>query len=1316
MASKLSRRIGGLAAAIVLGIAGMGVLATPALAAASFQIGNTSPSSTIQLVTGYTEEVTSTVEIRNNGDVDGTPQCEWTSPSNAEFTTKCPTSIPAGGIGSATVTVPTGWATGYYSLNLSVGDTTRSVLSVTVGEAKALTGVTISSNMTGTNVDSPTESPIGSTLYARPVDAYPTDIVTYQWYCGTNAITGQTETVYQPVSTDVSCDPGISVQATMPGADPRMSKAVKIMVGDVLNFQNSDSQTIYSQPWNLVPGYTAADRVKTVKLANTGTIDIDISKISCEVQEGAYNPMNIDLTQSRTTGTLPPNSSIDLTLTADPDLPAATSIGGSVVCTTDNLGRASLYTSLTVNPPVLSGVTIRSNGTDNPAQAPVAQQLSAVPSDDAYPPDAVTYQWFCGSDPISDQTSSTYTPVMKDQSCTPGIIVKAAVGTITAQSQPVKIVVGDQISLSRSLMNFPLIAGYDAAAQAQTSSLTNNGTATILLSDLTCGFVQTTPTSMKGAIDLPKDVTSIAPYESITLTVTPEEGLAVGVSKSGQVSCTTKNFGSASIATSATVKDASSLSGVTITAGSSNESVTESSVGTALWVTLPPDAFPLNATTYQWYCGSDKITQSNSSVYRTSVTDVACKPGISVDVTVATGTPAEITKKSTNTVKVVYGDQLSASPDSLIWALVAGYDATKEAKVVELTNAGITDILPPLSCEFQTDSTYTMKGSVNVDSFTAIAPTSTVKVTVTPEGDIAAGTSQFGRVVCSTEGGGSVTIYTPLAVSDAPSLGTVSLYDPSPMRMLNPDTGTYNISLAQVGDSVQAGLAASQVVSNGDVPLSWKWFCDTTELGTGSVASDQLSSIWTVQPDNVGCDLSAQAFMTVDGQEYSSTPSRTLEVASLSLTYGGSNYPNYPYPPSWQNLDTKYNVSDLNLGSLIFTNWGTTAVNDLSCILPDNTDFTVVTQPASIAPKNSTVMQLKPVAGLPAQNTSQNVICTDEANGLRIFAAASIEIVDTLSIEDISLSEITPQVGQTVDAKATVLPATATSTYEWFCQMPDGTTPAAKSNTGATSYIVTADDIGCNLGVKVTATDNGATVSRSITGAAVPAVSVAGADSWSDIPVGYTAADLKSSDTVTIKNNGKEPLTIVSYQCPTDVGLKCVTPPSSTLAPGDSATVTISPELGLAQGTYDGTFSVTYMENGRPVTLNEGVGITVGSAPAIDWVEPTNGTPTPLPPDTGNNGGSGGSGGTGGSGDNGTGGTGGTGGNGGTGGTGGNGTTANGGSGKAPGTGTVGPNANGTTPKKIDTGGTANNDSTGIALLGLGFIAMGVLILKRRAA
>ena len=1152
--SKLSRRIGGLTAAIVLGITGISVLTTPSQAAASFSANITSPY-LVQLATGYTEPATATVDVTNNGDTAGDPACVWSSATGTSstldatnvfpITTACPSSLAAGKTATAKVTIPTGLAAGTHYLKLSIGGSSYSstVLNVTVTDP-TLSGVTISAYIGG-SLTSASKAPVGTSLSASLHDASPYNDVTYQWYCGDKAIADQNESSYQPSSTDISCDPGVSVKATVAAAlstaKSKQSDPVLIVQGDQIDLRAQ------SFDWNLLPGYTSEDQIKTATLNNMGKTDIDLSTVKCAFQADDSNPMDGTVALASTKGTLAPGGSLDVTLTAKPGLPVGTDQTGRVVCTTDNFGSESLPTNITVKKASLTGVSIvDSEDNTTLTQVSAGTELAAQPSDDAYPSDGIAYQWYCGSQKLAGATYSSYIP---------------------------------------------------------------------------------------------------------------------------------------------------------------------------------------------------------------QIANVQCDPGISVRATVAPGTSGVVTKSS-SPVKVIYGDYFGASSNSASWSLLTGYDATKQSQVVKLENSGLDDITSDITCAFQTGSYYTMKGTATVEKHAAIAPGSTVTVTITPEGKLPAGTDQRGQVVCSTDRG-SITIGTSIVVSDTPVMGQVYIYDTSGSSVngLNSETGEYDIDLAQVGDSVSANMF--EVVPSG-ADISWKWFCSTKELGEGSVSSGRLSSTYVVRPGDVGCELSAQAFMTVSGKDYSSDPSSTITVAALSLTSGGDDYPDYPYSPRWV-LYAGYDASKLNPGSLVLTNWGTTAVSDLTCSLPDDAMFSVVTEPASsVDPTKATVMQLKPKDGLSvvdpsaSRASSQQVVCVDKKDGLQLSATASAPVYGAPVVT--STLSGTPQVGETVKAETlTLIPADADLTYKWMCQKSDGTTPDAPNNTSTATYEVKANDIGCNLFVTITASDGTATSSDASSTYLVSTVSMSDTDDWYVTP-GYTASDLKpESQQVTITNNGKETLTNVSYACSAkttlsakSTGLKCILPSAKTLAPGQSVTATLTPQLGLEAGIYSWELSTTYTEKGRPVTVSDGFSITVDGSTPIQWIEPTNGVKTPVQSSTGGNGGTGdngtGTGGTGGNGgtgtgDNGTGnggsgtgtggtGTGGTGtggtGTGGTGdngtGNGGTGTSATGGAGATGGGTVVAPSANGTTPSGVDTGGTLSHGSTGIALLGLGLIALGAVILKRRTA
>ena len=1135
--SKLSRRIGGLTAAIVLGIAGMGVLATPAQAAVYITVGSQDPSPSIPLTAGYKDAIPATAQLKNYGTTDGDPQCQWSSTTDDQtdatnpfqITTNCPTSVVANGTAPLAVTIPTGLTAGKHVLLLSLRGSTSptAVFTVTVTNP-SIEAVTVSSYVNGATVSTVTEVPSGSTLNATATNPSPRP-ATFQWYCGDQPIAGQTSTSYTTTDADVACTPGVLVQAIV-AADlssklAKPSDPVKVVIGDKIELQTSE----YPFAWNLVPGYTAKDQTKTVTLVNSGTTNVELSKVKCSFLANDTYPMDGDVVLATTTGPLVPQAKVNVTLTPKPDLAADTNQKGNVQCTTGNYGTDYLMTNITVKKASLASVDVYDGDAKNPAQASAGDTLKVQVPDDAYPSDTITYQWYCGDTKIDGQTKDSYT-----------------------------------------------------------------------------------------------------------------------------------------------------------------------------------------------------LTLAN----------VQCNPGVSVQATVAGGNPGAITTPSSK-VKVIYGDYLSAQ-SSPSWSLLTGYNVTEQSQVVELKNTGIEDITSPITCKFQTDEENTMTGQVSVEAFSAIAPTSTVKVTITPADRLPAGTNQSGEVVCSTATGSTI-IPTSIVVKDAPVLGAVDIADSSSsVSGLDSNTGKYDIPLAEVGDSVKASLSSDQVVTNG-APISWKWFCGTKELGAGSVDASQLNSTYVVQRADVGCELSAQASITVNGTAVNSDPSSTIKVAALSMATGGDQYPNYPYAPRWS-LYSPYDASGLALGTLVVTNWGTTDVNDLSCSLPDDTVFDVLTRPeASLQHGNAVAMQLRPKSGLPVNSsdngsTFQSVVCTDQANGIQLTSYASVSVVDSPVVS--AYVDGTRQVGQTVQARTiTLMPENATLTYEWMCQKSDGTTPAAPNNKSTADYTIGVNDIGCDLFAKVTATVGDASASDTTSDAIIPSVSITGADSWI-VPASYTATDFTpATDQITIKNNSTtETLTNVSFACPVltsttplpanNPGVKCDVPSVTTLAPGASTTVTITPQLGLSAGSYDGQFSVTYTEKGRPVTLSDDVDIQVGSVTPFELIQPTNGQQTPVEspsatpsgtpsgnpsstPSTNPSGTpSGNPSGTPNANPSGT-----------PSGSATPGTPSASKSAAAPaGSGTTGPNANGTTPKKIDTGGTTSSGSTGIALLGLGFIVAGALILKRRTA
>jgi len=829
-----------------------------------------------------------------------------------------------------------------------------------------------------------------------------------------------------------------------------------------------------------------------------------------------------------------------------------------------------------------------------------------------------------------------------------------------------------------------------------------------------------------------------------------------------------------------TVKEPA-LSGVTLDYYSASTSLTdptEAPVGGNLYATAN-DAYPSTGVTYQWYCGKDKISGQTDYYYRLAAKDVSCDPGVSVTATVAAGTDGAI-PKSSGTVKVVAGDQLFfVNANSVDWRVLEGYTAD-QAKIVQLQNRGTAPVdVSTITCGFVTDSYSPMNGTVTMPKgVTSIAPQATIDLTVTPKLGLTAGETQDGTVRCTTTNYGAASFYPSITVADKASLGDVDIDNNSsiPAMGLNAGTKAYDVPLAQVGDYLEASVDPDAVFP-GDSLISWQWYCNDESLGQGTLSTDYNgASVSTLEvvPKDIGCVLTAKASITVNGKKLEST-SQKMTVIGLSLAEGDGFYPYYD-DPSWTGskaLFKGYAADSVQPGTLVLTNWGDSSASGVTCTLPNKSSFTISKEPTMpLAKQTATTVQLKPAAGL-APNADRNTVyeeavtCTDSANGVQWSADADVHVAGNLEIANSSFTSA-PQVGTTVQVDVTTVPDGANVTYEWVCRDGDASTPAP-NNTSEKSYIVNIKDVGCMLGVNMTATKAGLDpVSASNTaGTVVQTVSSSGSPHWYET-VGYTAADLTpSSDKITFTNNGTAALSGLKITCDPMMGasdgLGCSVPAKTTLAAGESVAVTFTPQPGLAVGDYNRTAAVTYTENGASVTVSEDAYFSVDPPAPFAWIEPTDGVRLAPPNNGGTDNGTGagdngtggnGTGGTGdngtgsnggnGTGDNGTGGTGtggtggnGTGGNGATGGTGGNGTggtgeteTGNGATGGSGGTGTGGtgstgsagggtvsvPNATGTNPGSIDTGGSASQGSAWAALAGLGLIALGAVLLKRRAS
>ena len=479
--------------------------------------------------------------------------------------------------------------------------------------------------------------------------------------------------------------------------------------------------------------------------------------------------------------------------------------------------------------------------------------------------------------------------------------------------------------------------------------------------------------------------------------------------------------------------------------------------------------------------------------------------------------------------------------------------------------------------------------------------------------------------------------------------------------------------VAQVGQNISASLDST---ADSSAPVTWAWFCGTTQLDQyGGIGGDSF----TISPDNLKCSpMTIHATASVSGTSFTSAE---IPLTTLSLD-AGYQYTDFRNTPRWEVLQG-YDPSQLSLGNIVVTNWGSTAVDGLSCsVAPQqgSTDttshFTIVTQPkTSLQPGTATVVQIRPVAGVAGteSGTSISETLTCKVNqGTKWATTPDTGVSLTVySKPYISINGSSLQVGTVLNSdNVDVFPATDQVSYVWYSQAADG----SKTNLSTTaSYTVLASDVGKTLGVAATATIPGydnVTADKPL--GVVPPVAVTGETYWL-VSYGYAASDVAPAN-VTFTNYGSAPVA-GTFTCSSSTpALVCGALPTVTeLAPGSASavTITVTPQVGAKIGSYDADIYFRSSDN----SVSSGYTYLDVSPSSFTWIQPQESTTN----GGGTNGGGASGGGT----------------------TGGN--TASGGA-------TTGGASN------IGTGGTASHSTAPVALLGLGFIALGAVILKRHVA
>lgn len=317
-----------------------------------------------------------------------------------------------------------------------------------------------------------------------------------------------------------------------------------------------------------------------------------------------------------------------------------------------------------------------------------------------------------------------------------------------------------------------------------------------------------------------------------------------------------------------------------------------------------------------------------------------------------------------------------------------------------------------------------------------------------------------------------------------------------------------------------------------------------------------------------------------------------------------------------------------------------------------------------LSPGEATIAQIRPVAGLLGDDdgTTYNdtVTCTD-SQGTKWTNAQDTNAGITVYIKpDMRVSVDTLQVGTVLnDYSVTVFPTPYPVSYEVYSKAADGT----KTTLSKGPYTVLPGDVGKTIGIAASAMVNGvAGMSVDDIIGTVPPVAASNDGEYWSVTDGYTASDIKpSTASMVFTNYGQDPISNIKVRCIlSSPALVCGGDTNITeLGSGKSATITVTPQMGQKIGTYS---AQVYLSNPDNTISSYAVSIfTVNQVP-FDWIQPVESS-----------------------------------------------STAKGGADQNS-TGSASSGGN----KTIDTGGTVSHGSVGIALLGLGFIVTGALVLKRR--
>ena len=478
--------------------------------------------------------------------------------------------------------------------------------------------------------------------------------------------------------------------------------------------------------------------------------------------------------------------------------------------------------------------------------------------------------------------------------------------------------------------------------------------------------------------------------------------------------------------------------------------------------------------------------------------------------------------------------------------------------------------------------------------------------------------------------------------------------------------------VAQVGQTIKATQTST---AGSDATIEWTWFCGNERLG--DEWGYGTSSSYIVTPDNIGCTPGTiHVGSSVNGVVFAS---EDVPITPVSVS-SGPQYTDFKNNPSWVVLQG-YDPATLTAGTVVVTNWGSTPIDGLSCsIAPakgSTSHFVIVTKPkSSLAAGEATIVQILPAAGVAGTDTGTTIseVLTCTTSGTTKWATptdATVRlVVYSKPFVDINAYEL--QVGTVLDdSTVTVFPAADSVTYEWYSQTADGKKTTLSD---ATSYTIATSDVGKTLRLTATATIPGFDpISDDKELGVVPPLAVTEDEYWY-VPYGYSASDLKpEAAAVTFTNYGTTAITGIKITCDSESpALVCGSIPDVTeIGPGKSLpAITVTPQVGQNIASYYAMISLNNEDSS--VSSYSFTSLTVGPAP-FDWIQPVEST------STGNAGGG-----------------------------------TNGGNDQNTSGGAAGGTASGN--HAVATGGTSSHGSAGIALIGLGFIAVGALILKRRIA